>query len=321
MKKVLLGLLVLFCVGLGTVWIYVDEIVGGAISRGGFAALGVETRVAFVRISPFDGVLRLNGLEIANPPGFHSSRFLAVSSGQIDADLRTLDKQVVEVPSLGMEDVEVSLDRNHHQTNYREILDNLKHSEASDTPAKDDSEQRYVVRKVQIRNVTARVEWSDIASSQTALSVVIPEIEFRDLGAKDGHGVTMQELTGIFTKAILWSIARYGVNLPSAVRDGLEDGLGGVARVTGVVVKGASTTLVDVAAGVATGVAGESVGGEIRGAGDHAIESVGKALGDAGQKGGEAFGHVGKALDTAGGKVLGGLKRATGGGDEAGGGH
>ena len=105
MKKVLIGLVAVFCVGLGIFWIYIDEIVGNAISRGGSAALGVQTHVDFVRISPFDGKLLLNGLEIANPPDFDSSQFLRVSSGQIDADLGTLDKPVVEISRITMEDV------------------------------------------------------------------------------------------------------------------------------------------------------------------------------------------------------------------------
>ena len=316
MKKVLIGLVAVFCVGLGIFWIYIDEIVGNAISRGGSAALGVQTHVDFVRISPFDGKLLLNGLEIANPPDFDSSQFLRVSSGQIDADLGTLDKPVVEISRITMEDVEVSLDRNHHGTNYAKILDNVKHFEASDSSKTDDSNQRYVVREFQIRDIDARVEWSSVASDKTALSVKIPQIEFRDLGAKDGRGVTMGELTSIFTKAILQSIVRYGVNLPSTVRDGLELGLGGVALVTGVVVKGASNTVVDVAAGLATGVAGEGAGGKIQGAGDDAIDGVGRAIDAAGTKGSDVLGGVGDALGSAEDKVLGGLREATGGGDE-----
>ena len=100
MKKVLLGLAVVVCIALGTVWIYVDEIVGGAIQRGGSAALGVDVSVDFVRLSPFDGKLRLNGLDIANPPGFDSNRFLRVGSGRIAADLGTVEEEVVEVQPL-----------------------------------------------------------------------------------------------------------------------------------------------------------------------------------------------------------------------------
>jgi len=305
-KKVLLGLLAAVCVGLGAVWVYVDDIVGHAIERGGTAALGVETQVGFVRISPFDGEFLLNGLAIANPLGFDTSRFLHVGSGQIDADLRTLDDPVVEVPYLGMQDVEVSLERDGHRTNYGVILDNVKRFEvpgSSDATVSEDSQKRYVVRKVSIRDVTARVEWSKLASDQTAVSVVIPEITFRDVGAKDGRGVTMGELTSIFTKALLGSIARYGLNLPSAVRSGLESGLGGLARVTGVVVTGAGTTLVDVAAGVAKEVVGDEVGDAIRGVGGDAAESVGNALDDVARKALDGvFKVVGGGEDDPGGE-------------------
>ena len=312
MKKVLLGLAVVVCIALGTVWIYVDEIVGGAIQRGGSAALGVDVSVDFVRLSPFDGKLRLNGLDIANPPGFDSSRFLRVGSGRIAADLGTVEEEVVEVPLIAMEDVDVFLDREKHQTNYGQILENVKRFEASDDTQSDDSEQRYVVRLVQIQNVTARVEWSKVASDRTALKAVIPEIEFRDLGAENGRGVTMAEITGIFTKALLASIARYGVNLPSAVRDGLEVGLSGVAVVTGVVVKGAGTALVDVTAGVVGGIAGEKAGSKVQGAGSYAVGGVRDFVGGATEKSEKALDGVGDALGKAEGGVLGGFRRMTG---------
>ncbi|MEE2679504.1 MAG: hypothetical protein VX546_13065 [Myxococcota bacterium] len=312
MKKVLIGVAAVFCIALAGVWIYVDEIVGGAIQRGGSAALGVDVQVDFVRISPLDGKLRLNGLDIANPPGFDSSRFLRIGSGAIVADLGTLEDDVVEVPRISMEDVDVSLDREKHRTNYGQILENVKQFEASDDTQRDDSQQRYVVRLVEIKNVTARVEWSKVAADKTALNVVIPEIEFRDLGAKDGRGVTMAEITGIFTKALLASIARYGVNLPGAVRDGLEVGLSGVGAVTGVVVKGAGTALVDVTSGVVGGIAGEEAGDKVRGAGSYAVGGVRDFVGGTTEKSEEAVKGVGDALGKAEGGVLGGLRHLTG---------
>ncbi|HJO23945.1 MAG: hypothetical protein QF890_08345 [Myxococcota bacterium] len=319
MRKVLLGLLAAVAVGLGAVWFYVDEIVAHAIERGGSAALGVEIRVGFVRISPLNGELLLSGVGIANPPGFDSSDFLRILGGRIDADLRTLlEDEVVEVPYLGIEHVAVSLDRDQKQTNYQVILENLKHFEAVDPSGaskSDGSEKRFVVRKVQIRDVTARVEWSRVASKQTAISVVVPEIELHDLGAEGGQGVTMAEFSSIFTRAILGSIARYGFNLPSDVRSGLELGLGGLTRVTGVVVKGTGTTLVDVAAGVATGVAGERAGDAVSNAGGGVVGGIGEAVEDVGALGTGTVHGVGEVLDAGGKKVLGGLERAVGAGD------
>ena len=56
----------------------------------------------------------------------------------------------------------------------------------------------------------------------------------------------------------------------------LNNGLGGVARVPGVVVTGVGSTLVD---STADAVGGE-VGDAIRGVGGSAAESVGEAVGD-----------------------------------------
>jgi hypothetical protein len=105
---------------------------------------------------------------------------------------------------------------------------------------------------------------------------VIPQIELKDIGAHNAQGVVMSEFSAIVMKAILGSIARYGTDLPGVMLGELNKGLGGVARVPGVVVTGMGSNLVE-----ATGAAvGGETGDAIRGVGGSAVESVGEAVGD-----------------------------------------
>ena len=69
MKRVLLGLLVLLVAGLAAVYLSIDRIAGHAIETNATRALGVDTRVGFVRLSPFAGELKVSSLSIDNPPG------------------------------------------------------------------------------------------------------------------------------------------------------------------------------------------------------------------------------------------------------------
>lgn len=284
MKKILLGLLALFFVGLGGIWLYTNEIVGTAIERGATYALGVDTRVGFVRLRLLNGDFAMSGLRIDNPPGFDEPSFLELDSARIHVDLGTARSEVVHIPEFTLQGVDVALEREGRNTNYGVIMANLGRFESKgaklppDAPAT--GQKRFIVDRVLIRDVAARVEWSELASDATGMRVEIPQIELTGIGADNARGVVMSELTGIILKAVLGSIARYGTDLPGAVLSGLNSGLGGLTRVPGVVVSGAGKAVVD---HVADAVGGE-VGDAVRGVGGSATEAVGKAVGSSASK-------------------------------------
>jgi hypothetical protein len=282
MKKILIGLLVLLVVAGAAVALYINQIVGSAIERGATYALGVDTRVGFVRLRPLPADFRMRRLRIANPPGFDEPHFLKMGGAEIDVARETLLEDVVVVPLFALDGIDVALEREGKQTNYGVILKNLKRFESGKPPAQGEgaadagSEKRFIVNRLVITDVTAHVEWSQLASDQSAMKVVIPQIELKGIGAHNAEGVVMSELTNIIMKAILGSIARYGGDLPGAILSGLNSGLGGVARVPGVVVSGMGGNLVE-AAGAAVG---GKTGDAIRGVGGSAAESVGEAVGE-----------------------------------------
>lgn len=296
MKKILLALLAVVLVAVGGVWLYTNQIVGGAIERGASYALGVDTSVGFVRLRLLRGDFALSGLRVANPPGFDEPDFLDLHSAYIRVDLDSIRSQVVHIPDFTLDGVQVALERRGKSTNYGDIMANLRRFESKGQKAAargaPKEERRFVVDRLLIRDVDARVEWSEVAANATGMSVNIPEIELKNVGG--GRGVQMSELSAIVLKAILGSIARYGTNLPGAVLGGLEAGLGELGRVPGVVVTGAGKALVDNVAGAVGGEVGEAV----RGVGGSATESVGKAVGSEASKAlGGLFGGKKKEAD------------------------
>jgi hypothetical protein len=285
MKKVLIGLVALVVVGVGAIWLFVNEIVGTAIERGATYALGVETRVGFVRLALLTADFRMSGFRIANPSGFDESHFLRMRRATIDVDPGTVQQDVVVVKHFALDGIEVALEREGKQTNYGVILDNVKRFESETppggTPPPEAADgKRFIVNRLVITDVLAKVEWSQLAADQTGITVAIPQIELEDIGAHNAQGVAMAELSNIILKAILGSIARYGGDLPGAMLSQLNAGLGGVGRISGVVVTGIGGSAVE--------KVGEAVGGEvgdaIRGVGGSAAEGVGKAVGSSADK-------------------------------------
>jgi hypothetical protein len=281
LKKILLGFVLVLVLLVGGVSLYVNEVVGTAIEKSGTYALGVDTTVGFVRLRLVRTDFRVNRLRIANPPGFGEPQFLRMEDATISVDRGTLMEPVVRIPELRLERIVVALEKEGSGTNYGVILDNVQRfekesaSEGADPPDDPEAGKRFIVNRLLITDVEAYVEWNELAADATGLRITIPQIELKDIGAESAKGVAMSELTNIVLKAVLGSIQRYGGDLPGAMMSALQGGLGGVARVPGVVVSGVGGSLVE-QAGAAVG--GE-VGDAIRGVGGSAVEGVSEAAG------------------------------------------
>ncbi len=292
MKKLLIGVAGLFVALLVGVSFYINEIVGTAIERGGTYALGVETTVGFVRLSPFGGNFRISSLRIANPPGFERSSFLELGSGNIDVALATLTEPVVHVPRFHLDDIEITLERAKGRTNYGEILDNLGRFEKGKAPAPKQEDSgpgtRVVIDELVITDVTANVEWIDAPANLAMTKIEIPEIRLQGIGAHNAQGVAVSELSSIIIKAIMGAIARYGGDLPSIMLGELQRSMGRLTRLPGVMVEGMGSNLV------------ESVGNAMPGAVGDAVRGVGETTGEAAKGVTDAVGAKAK-------KALGGL--------------
>ena len=280
MKRVLIGLGLLLLLGVGAVWLTLDQIVSAAIERSATRALGVDTQVGFLSLSPFDGELKLSSLTIDNPPGFAGDHFLAFDSFELKTELGSLRSDVVHVPLFQLEGVDVSLERQGKQSNTDVILANLKSFEKSGhaqgeppPPPKEGPERRFVVNKLAIRDVTAHVEWNTLVAKESALDVRIAGIELDNPGGS--RGLTLAELSNVVVKAVLQSVRNSG-QLPLAVASDLAGGLSGLAMLP-----------VDI-----TGGALEKVGEALPGPAGEAVGAVGGAVKDAGDAVGKGIGGL-----------------------------
>src|SRR5262245_30818941 len=132
--RLLVGLLALLVVAAIGAALLVDSLAAQAVERGGTYALGVPTEVDSASIGLFSGRFSLQGLEVANPPGFAEPNFFALSSIAIELPLSSLLEERVTIPSLALEGVSIDLERNSKGTNYGSILDSLKRFESGAAP-------------------------------------------------------------------------------------------------------------------------------------------------------------------------------------------
>ena len=280
MKRVLIGLAVLLLLAVAAVVISIDQIATRAIERGATHALGVDTSVGFVALSPFGGELHVKELRVANPSGFEGRYFVTFDSFELKADVGSLRSPVVHVPLFQLEGVDVSLERRGRSSNTDAILANLKRFEqkpgAKRDPEAKGPEKRFVVSRLVIKDVDAHVEWNDLAARESALDVKIDGIALDHPGGD--RGLTLPELSNVVIKAVLDSVRRSG-QLPAAVARDLAGGLRGLTSlplaITGGVLEGAGELLPGPAGDVL-----DAAGGVVHGAGDLVGKGFDKLLGE-----------------------------------------
>jgi len=263
--KILLIVVLLIVVAAGGAIFYLNRIAKTGIERGSEYALGVPTTVGSVGIGLLRGEIAVHELRIANPAGYEEPYFLQIGSFDFHMPPRNVLEQTVEVRLVSLDAISLDIERKKKQSNYGTILDGLKKFESSEPSQSEEagSSKQFIVRELTITNVAAKLRQEVVAGQGAAITVNIPEIRLRDIGSNSG-GVTMGELTGIVTKALLDAVTKAG-GVPSAILGDLTGSLKGLGHVA-----------VELPAGV--GTATQAAGDLTTELGGKAGKEVGKAL-------------------------------------------
>jgi len=238
MLKITASLLALVAAAAIVVLVYLDTIVGKVIETGCTKALGVDTRVGFVRIGLVTGKFQISRLRIANPPGFKTDHFIAFDSIHFEVPPRSLREDTIVVPLLELDGVDVSLETADGRKNYQVILDNLKRftksgsaaSKAGGSPAGGEAGGKGLkIKEGVIRDIVATLDLGTVAGQENRAVVEIPEIRLRPDESSGSAQISVAELTQVIVTAVLTGIAK---KAPTALAHSLYDGLVGLQNVT-----------------------------------------------------------------------------------------
>lgn len=226
--KLVVVIVVLVLIAVGGLFFYVDAIAKTAIERGGSTALGVPTTVSSTDVGILDGKFSLSGLRVANPPGYDAPDFLRMGGGDVSVSFGSLREDTVRLPTLNLNNLDLSLERTGEGANYDVILANLKRFESADEkPATaTDGGKKFIINEIVIRNINVAVDVLPIGGDLTRVNVPIEEIRLQDVGSDSDTGVIMGELTSIILKAVFASIVQFGGDLlPTDLLQDLGSGL------------------------------------------------------------------------------------------------
>lgn len=281
---IVIVVLILLAVG---VYFYADSLVKQAVERGGTYATGVETTVDSVQLGLFTGEAGLEGLEIANPPGFERDYFLKLGEADLAVGLGSLMSDVARVPRLHLTGIDLNLERTGDKPNYQVILDNLERlSSGEKAPPPEGEAQQWIIDDLQVRDVHVIATVEGLAAETQTVEVTIPQIVLKDVKSD-----SLAELQGQVLKQILSAVIQQaGTQLPGIMLTELTAGVGrigdlGEATLTKVAEATAIVGDVTERVGEIGGKAGEAVQeaqekvGEVRKQADEALEDVTQGLG------------------------------------------
>lgn len=281
-------LLLLIAIGIGLAIYFINDLVKTGIQRGGTLALGVPTQVDQVDLRIMDGQLHLTQLNIENPKGFTSANFMAIGKASAQVTLASLRSDVVEIPSIQFDTVELALEKNDKSANYDVILANIKAfetkvhstlgtsskpSEPQPAPTQAPSSKRVVIRQIVINDVLVHATVKPLAGmlGTQNVKIKIPQIILKDIGNDSNQAVLADQLSGIVVAAILRAVVEHaGTQLPSEIGKGLNQGLNALGNL---------------------GVKSLEVVGKV---GVGVLEGVGKGIGEVGKGIGNLFGSDSK---------------------------
>lgn len=226
---VLVGLaLALFVLGASQV----DRLAKVAIERGGTFAMQVDTSVESVDVSVTGGTATMSGLSIANPEGFSTDHFLALSQSNASLDIATLRSDTIVLPEITLSGIDVILDKGGDPSNYNTILNSLKRFESEDTgdgpTPGDESGKKLVIDALVLRDINiylANMPGVSFAVGEVAIN--IPEITLEGVGRE--KSMTPAEVINLVVKTVLSAaVGAGGGIIPGDVLGELGNGLSGL---------------------------------------------------------------------------------------------
>jgi len=144
-----------------------DTIIAQTIETEGTDALGSKVSVANVVTKLADGTAKINGLTIANPPGYKAANAIEIGSfsASVDYDNQIIKDVTINAPTINAEilgkmtDIIKSRDINNIRSNFKDLVDNMPPSEDEEEVVEEEDDtvitiNRFAIQKAKI-NLTA----------------------------------------------------------------------------------------------------------------------------------------------------------------------
>ena len=195
-----------------------------------------EAHVDDVNFNVFGGKFEIKNLVIKNPEGYKTDHAFALGHIFVNVKMGSLMSDVIEIDQVLIDAPEITYEVGLGNSNLNTILENVNSSlPSSDEEKKEEKEEKkeggkkVVVNLVKVTNGKIGVS-AKIAGGMEA-PIVLPDIEIKDLGKKEG-GISMVQAAAITLKTTLLSIfdvlkssGKLLLDGAKAIGEGIVDGV------------------------------------------------------------------------------------------------
>jgi hypothetical protein len=205
-------------VGIAVVFLIsnLDSIVKRAIETVGSDVAGVPVSVGSVEISLQESRGAINGLRIANPPGFGGGDAVELGTVALDLDVKNSTGELVVIKSILVDGTQVNVVQNVGGSNLKVLQDKLSSdSDTDEQPAADEGAAgtKLIIDDFQFRNGEVSLALQGVAERNAG----IPDFTLTGVGRKS-NGATAAEAA----KQILDPLIRKSITAASGI-SGIED--------------------------------------------------------------------------------------------------
>ena len=215
-----------------------DYLIKMGVENGGSIALGVPVKVDSVHLSILRGVVTIDGLQVANPPGYKNEYLLELKSGKVAVSIPSLLKDTIHVREINLDGTKLAIEQKGLSSNVKDLLNAMPKTEkpvekkpAPEAKAEEKKPgKKLVVDKLEITNTEAKL--AVMVGEGAGVNLKLVPIKMENLGADSPLSVA--ELTSKIFVALIEGVAKQGAGLlPDDVVSGMKGGLDKITTLGG----------------------------------------------------------------------------------------
>ena len=196
MSKIILGFVVVLVVAVAGAGYYLmqnlDGIVKSLIEEVGTEVTNAQVRVREVKVNLAEGKATLNGLTVANPPGFSTEPLFTLDNISVAIDTSSLTGPVYLIEEISIDGVHVLAEQKGTTTNVQKFMEGMPESDAQDDVSDTGTSE------VDIKLAISRIDFSDgtmeLRSDQIGnQSIELKTLQLRNIGTPE-NGLTPDEV-------------------------------------------------------------------------------------------------------------------------------
>ncbi len=228
-------------------YLSIDGIIKSQVQTRATAALGVQTLLQNANLNVFGGTLTLNGLAVANPPGFPGPYLLTMGTGTITVNTGTLLSSTIQIPEIYLDNVQINVDQSGLSSNLGDVLANAnKYSAASGATnksgkpsptAKSSGGRRLAIGEIVIPKCAVTLQMAVAKGTPgAAVTFNLHQIVIKKPLDANGRPLRLADLTTVIVGQIAQQIAQ-NPHLPSALGNAIGNSSNVILRGIGNVLK------------------------------------------------------------------------------------